>query len=104
MIRSVANDLSFVTVTVVDQNGDLVPRSNNPIQFTLDGPGEIVATDNGDPTSHLPFQLTDRAAFNGLCLVIVCAKPGASGRILLRGNSPGLNGDAIQIDVSPNPK
>ena len=65
---------------VVDKDGNLVPRSKNPIRFTIEGPGEIVATDNGDPTSHEPFQLAERDAFNGLCLVIVRAKPGEPAR------------------------
>jgi beta-galactosidase len=70
-------DLSFVTVRVLDANGTPVPRANNRIRFRIDGPGEIVATDNGDPTSFEPFQSPERAAMNGLCLVIVRAKAGA---------------------------
>jgi len=40
-------DLSFVTVTVIDKDGLPVPRSMHPIHFEVEGPGEIVATDNG---------------------------------------------------------
>ena len=64
-------DLSFVTVRVVDSAGVPAPRANNRIRFTIDGPGEIVATDNGDPTSFMPFQSHEREAFNGLALAIV---------------------------------
>jgi hypothetical protein len=39
-------------------------------------PGEIVATDNGDPTSFMSFASHEREAFNGLALVIVRARPG----------------------------
>ena len=49
-IRADGNDLSFVTVRVLDAQGALVPRANNRIHFSIEGPGEIVATDNGDPT------------------------------------------------------
>ena len=59
-------DLSFVTVRVVDKDGITAPRADNRIRFTIDGPGEIVATDNGDPTSFEPFQAPERKAFNGL--------------------------------------
>jgi beta-galactosidase len=68
-------DLSFVTVRVAD-NGLTAPRANNPIKFTIEGPGEIVATDKGDPTNLEPFSTPEREAFNGLALVIVRAKPG----------------------------
>jgi beta-galactosidase len=40
-IAADGKDLSFVTVTVADKNGLLVPRSNNHIQFTVAGPGEL---------------------------------------------------------------
>ena len=78
-IRADGCDLSFVTVRVVDGNGLMAPRAGNRIKFTIEGPGEIVATDNGDPTSFEPFQAHERKAFNGLCLVIVRAKAGQTG-------------------------
>lgn len=90
-------DLAFITVTVADRHGQLVPRSHNRLQFELEGPGEIVATDNGDPTSLESFQSTDRQAFNGLALVIVRAKPGQAGKIKLRARAEGLAGDSLVI-------
>jgi beta-galactosidase len=89
-IRADGRDLSFVTLRVADNDGLVAPRANNRIQFKVEGPGEIVATDNGDPTSFEPFQAPERKAFNGLCLVIVRAKPGQSGRIKLTASSEGL--------------
>jgi beta-galactosidase len=81
----------------------LVPRSKNTIRFTIDGPGEIVATDNGDSTSHQPFQLARRETFNGLALAIVRAKPGKNGKITLHAESAGLNGNSIRIDATLQP-
>lgn len=89
-IRADGRDFSFITVRVVDRDGLLAPRADNLIRFTIAGPGEIVATDNGDPTSFVPFQSPERAAFNGLALVIVRAKPGEEGRITVTASSPGL--------------
>jgi beta-galactosidase len=83
-------DLSFVTVSVADNSGAMVPRSMNTLKFEVSGPGEIVAVDNGDPNSMVPFQSKEMKAFNGLCLVIVRAKPGQSGTITLRATSEGL--------------
>src|SRR5580704_13587767 len=76
-------DLSFITVRIVDKDGVTAPRANNHIKFTITGPAEILATDNGDPTSFEPFQSPQRNAFNGLCLVIVRSKRGQPGTILL---------------------
>ena len=90
-------DLSYVTVTVADKSGLMVPRSKNHIQFSVEGPGEIVATDNGDATSFESFQAPERKAFNGLALVIVRAKAGEAGRITLKAESDGLRGEEIRI-------
>ena len=83
-------DLSFITVRVVDANGLIAPRADPQLSFTISGPGEIVATDNGDPTSFEPFPAPARKAFNGFCLVIVRGKPGQSGKIQLTATGEGL--------------
>jgi len=96
-IRADGQDLSFVTVTVADKNGQQVPRSMNPIKFSVSGPGEIVATDNGDATSLVPFQSPERKAFNGLALVVVRAKAGQTGTIVLTAESDGLRPAKLKI-------
>ena len=96
-IKSDGQDLSFVTVTVADKDGLLVPRSKNRIRFDISGPGEIVAVDNGDPTNHESFQSKERNAFNGLCLVIVRTLAGKPGVIKLRAHSDGLAGQETVI-------
>ena len=90
MIRADGRDLSFVTVRVVDSDGLMAPRADNRIKFTIEGPGEIVATDNGDPTDMTPFPSRDRKAFSGLALAIVRAKRGQSGQIFVIARSDGL--------------
>ena len=67
--------------------------------LTIEGPGEIVATDNGDATSFESFQAPERNAFNGLALVIVRAKPGQTGTITLKAESAGLKPAAIKIET-----
>jgi len=90
-------DLSFVTVTVQDSNGITVPMAKNLIRFSVSGPGEIIATDNGDPTNFTPFSSHDRKAFNGLCLVIVRGKPGQPGNINLEAKSDSLESAAVTL-------
>jgi beta-galactosidase len=92
-------DLSFVTVTVADKHGLLVPRSKNRVKFELEGLGEIVATDNGDATSLESFQSPERNTFNGMALAIVRAKAQARGVIRLRAKSDGLKQATIKITV-----
>jgi beta-galactosidase len=89
-ITADGKDLSFVTVRIEDADGVLAPRAANRVAFAVSGPAEIIATDNGDPTSFESFQSKERAAFNGLVLVVIRTKTGEFGPITLRATSPGL--------------
>ncbi len=96
-IRADGRDLVFVTVRVVDPEGLTVPRAHHPLQFAVEGAGEFVAADNGDPTSFEPFQRPQRRAFNGLCLVIVRAKPGQTGPITITASAEGLKPATVEV-------
>lgn len=100
-LRANAHDLAFITVRLTDREGALVPRSNNRVSFEIKGAGEIVATDNGDATNFESFQATERAAYNGLILVIVRPKQNAVGTITLSAKSDRLEGTAITIKITP---
>jgi len=102
VIRADGLDLSYVTVTIADKDGTLVPRTKNHIKFEISGPGKILAVDNGDATSFEPFQASERNAFNGLALVIVQSTKEA-GRIVLKAASPGLKSGEIVIRTDPPP-
>jgi beta-galactosidase len=101
-IRADGRDLAFVTLTVTDKDGSPAPRADNRIHFDLDGPGEIVATDNGDPTSLEPFPAHDRKAFNGLCLVIVRGLAGKSGKISIVARAEGLVSGTAIVQTTPD--
>jgi beta-galactosidase len=60
------------------------------LKFSIAGPGEILATDNGDPTSFESFQAPVRNAFNGLALVIVRTKRAETGAIALKATGEGV--------------
>ena len=92
-------DLSYITVKVADKRGRQVPRSKNHITFELEGPGEIVAVDNGDATSFEPFQAKEHNAYNGLALVIVRAN--SPGKLMLKAQSDGLQAASTEITAAP---
>ncbi len=96
-IRADGQDLSFVTVQVSDARGDLVPRSDHLLRFTVEGAGDLVAVDNGDPTSFTPFQGREMKAFNGLCLAIIRTRPGERGAIRVRVESSGLPPATVEL-------
>lgn len=82
--------MGFITVTVTDKDGLVVPRAANRLSFAVTGPGEIIATDNGDPTSFESFQAPARKALNGKCLVIVRGQKGRVGRVEVTATAEGL--------------
>ncbi|KAK1765347.1 glycoside hydrolase [Phialemonium atrogriseum] len=93
-------DLSYITVAVVDSNGDVVPRANNAITFSVSGPGQIVSTDNGDPADMTAFPSLTRKAYSGLALAIVRANAGASGKITVSAAATGLAGAEVTLQAS----
>jgi len=97
VIRNDGHDLSFVIIRIADEDGLLVPDAQNLIKFSMEGTGEIVATDNGDPTDMTSFASHSRNAFNGYCLVIVKAKKGESGSIKLMAEFDGLKSVVAEI-------
>jgi beta-galactosidase len=96
-IKADGRDLSFITVAIADKNGLTVPRTKNLVKFEISGPGEIVATDNGDATDHTVFASHERKAFNGLALVIVRGKPGAGGPITVTASADGLQSGTTTV-------
>lgn len=97
IVQADGKDLIFVTVEVIDEDGLTVPTANNIIQFEVEGPGEIVATDNGDPTDMNPFPSHKRKAFNGKALVIIRPIAGQPGNITVRSQSNGLKSSEVNI-------
>lgn len=98
-LKSDGTDLSFIRVAVVDSQGRVVPRSKNHLKFSVAGPAEIIATDNGDATSLLPFQLSERDAYNGLALVILRSQYMKQGKVVLTVESKGLPKQKIALKV-----
>ena len=90
-------DLSFVTVTIADQNALTIPVANNKITFSVEGPGEIVATDNGDPASLVSFASKGRNAYFGKLLLIVRPLKNKPGTIIITASSPGLKTGRLEI-------
>lgn len=96
-IRVADDELAFVTVSVCDKEGRMVPTANPKITCELEGDGRIIATDNGDPTSLVCFSATEREAFNGLMLVVIKPAKGARGKLRLTVKSEGLETAFIDI-------
>lgn len=98
-IQAGTKELAFITVSIRDKEGRMVPTAQNSIRCHLTGKGRVVATDNGDATSLVSFSATERQAFNGLLLVIVEADKGATAPLRLTVEADGLQTATIDIQV-----
>lgn len=99
-IAADGSDLLFVSLAIVDDNGDTVPDANPTISFSIDGPGEIISTDNGDATDLTAFPSTDRDAFRGRALAIVRANRGATGSITVTASSDGFDAADLTATIA----
>ena len=88
-LKADGKDLSFVTVKVLDETGNMVPDAANLINFKVSGNGFVAGVDNGLQTSMEPFKANYRKAFNGMCLLIVQTNK-KSGNIQVEATSEGL--------------
>ena len=86
-------NLCFVTVEVVDAQGNLCPLAEDQLYFTTEGHAAIVGTDNGCQTSMESFVAPQRKAFFGKCMVVV------QGDGTLKAQSPMLESATIKISL-----
>jgi len=97
-LKASRNDLSYVTVEVVDENGNLIPNANLPIRIKVEGAGELAAVENGNPADMKSFRAPRLTTFNGRGLVIL-RPTGNAGEIKLTVESEGLSPEKISISV-----
>ena len=89
-------DLSFVTVEIVDAEGNLCPLADNLVHFEVEGNLFIAGVDNGSQTSMERFKDNKRKAFNGKCLVVL-QNDGKTGAARLKAVAEGLEDAVVEI-------
>jgi len=95
------DQVAFVNVAVVDENGTLVPDAGNLINFMAEGTGFVAAVDSADNYSHEPYQANSRKAYQGMCLALLKARSD-KGKIKLTASSQGLKSAVIELSVAPD--
>lgn len=95
-IKADGLDLSFVTVELLDKDGNASPLANQLVKFTVEGDGFIAGTDNGDQNDHVSLKKPERHLFYGKCLAIV-QNNGTTGNIVLKASVEGLPTQQVEI-------
>jgi beta-galactosidase len=95
-ISSDGRDLSYITVRILDSEGNFMPIADNQVTFSIEGEGKIRGVCNGDQLSHEDPMGNEIKAFSGQCLVIVQSTT-HPGKIKLTATSLGLVPGYVKI-------
>ena len=108
------NDIAYVTATLVDKNNTVIPDSETRVHFSVAGPANIIAVDNGNLLDHDTFQATDRKLYDGHAIAILrgtiptnpIANPtevevmtAATGRVTVTATAEGLPSATITLNT-----
>lgn len=98
IINADGTDLSFITVEILDKDGNLCPNADNLVYFSMEGPAFITGVDNGSPVSMERFKADHRKAFYGKCLVVV-QNQGKEGGARVIAKSEGLKDGYVTLRI-----
>ena len=99
-IAADGTELSYITVSVEDENGEIVPDAANNVKFTVEGEGTLVGVDNGEQADHQSYQDDNRDAFSGQLVAIVQSTKNA-GEIKVTASADGLDPAVVTINTTP---
>ena len=94
-ITADGKDLLYVTVRIVDKDGNLCPLDSRKVRFDVSGAGSFRAVANGDPTCLELFHIPEMSAFGGMLTAIVQSTE-RSGRITLTASADGLRDGVLK--------
>lgn len=98
LLKADGKDLAYVTLKIVDKDGNLCPTDGRLVNFKVKGAGKYRASANGDPTCLDLFHLPRMHAFSGMLTVIVQSGE-KSGEIELQASAKGVKTGKITIKV-----
>jgi beta-galactosidase len=101
-LRADSQDLSYVTVEVLDKLDRFQPNADNLVKFSISGPGTIAGMDNGDMRDEEPYQGDRRKVWHGRGIVVIRASH-APGDITLTATAEGLAPATISIQSLRGP-
>lgn len=98
-LSSDGKDLAYITVRVVDKDGNLCPADNRMVSFSVKGAGRYRAAANGDATSLDLFHLPKMPAFSGQLTAIVQSGE-QEGEIVFEAKAKGVKAGKLVLKVS----
>ncbi|MGA2061205.1 MAG: glycoside hydrolase family 2 TIM barrel-domain containing protein [Thermoguttaceae bacterium] len=99
-VQANSQDLSYVTVEVLDKDDRIQPNAENIVKFSISGPGAIAGMDNGDMRDDEPYKGNQRKVFHGRAIVVIRTSSDP-GDIKLTASAEGLAPAAVTIQARP---
>ncbi len=99
-IAADGEDVGYVTLKVVDADGNFCPTANLEVKVSVSGAGKFVAMENGDETDFTWLRDPKRKTFNGLLSALVRAEPGKSGPITITFAAEGLPSVSVACNAN----
>ncbi len=99
-LRADGQDLSFVTVEVIDAAGRVVPSATDRVTYTLTGPGTLAGIGSADLTSTETYRANPRHTHAGRALGVVRTQTTA-GQLTLTATAAGLAPATLEMNSSP---
>lgn len=99
-ITADGEDLVYIHAAIVDKDGNLCPKADNRITFTVEGCGEILTTDAGDQRETESFARPDKKALAGLLVACVRSIRGESRTITVHASADGLTGTSAEVTAN----
>lgn len=95
-IAADCEDMCFVTVSVVDENGNPVENAADYVKAELTGPGRILGMDNGDSTDYDDYKAAVRKLFSGKLLIVV-GSTAEEGELVLKVSGRNLEAASLRL-------
>ncbi|MBQ8696805.1 MAG: DUF4982 domain-containing protein [Clostridia bacterium] len=96
VISADGDDLVYITAAIVDKEGNLCPRADDRLIFSVTGAGELLTTDAGDHRETEPFTRHDKKALSGM--LVACVRSiREAGTITVACKGEGLLSHSIDI-------
>lgn len=98
-------DMTFLTVSAEDQQGNPVPNACDRVKIAVRGPGVLMGLDNGDSTDQDGYKTDARRLFSGKLLAMVGALHAPQGGVItVEASAPGLEAATLTLCVLPAEK
>jgi beta-galactosidase len=98
-ISADGNDLSYILVEAVDNEGNLCPLVGDRVTFKLDGPSEIMGIGNGNPLSMEPFKDSVHSLFYGKAMLVIRSIEGESGPVTISATAEGYEITQVHLQA-----